>query len=71
LWLTDDPIAVPGLKQVLINLGASIPAGIEPYDRFFEVVSTQAEDRQLGRSRWREYEARGWTVKAHVAQAES
>ncbi len=71
LWLTDTPTEVPGRKQVLINLGATIPEGIEPYDRFFEVVSTQAEDRQLGRSRWREYEGRGWMVKAHVAQAES
>jgi DNA polymerase-3 subunit chi len=68
VWLTDAPEQAPEGRQVLINLGQSIPSGIERFERFFDVVSTEPDDRQLGRQRWREYEAKGWTVKAHLAQ---
>jgi DNA polymerase-3 subunit chi len=71
LWLTDAPATAPGPHQVLINLGQVIPEGIEPFERFFEVVSTEPDDRQQGRQRWRDYKARGWTVQEHVAQPES
>lgn len=68
LWLTDDPASAPGARAVLINVGDEIPEGIERFERFFEVVSTDQDDRQRGRQRWRQYEARGWVVQGHVAQ---
>lgn len=68
IWLTDQPLRAPAGRQVLVNVGDSLPEGVESFDRFFEVVSTEPDDRQRGRQRWRQYEALGWTVKAHLAQ---
>ena len=68
IWLTDQPLRAPQGRQVLVNVGDSLPAGVESFERFFEVVSTEPDDRQRGRQRWRQYEALGWTVKAHPAQ---
>lgn len=71
VWLTEAPERAPGERRVLVNVGQGMPAGIEQFERFFEVVSTEPDDRQRGRLRWRQYEARGWAVKAHVAQQET
>jgi DNA polymerase-3 subunit chi len=71
LWLTDDPASAPGERSILINVGDSIPEGIERYERFFEVVSADQDDRQRGRQRWRQYQARGWVVQGHEAQESS
>lgn len=68
IWLTDRPGEAPGPRQVLVNLGPEVPSGIEDFDRFFDVVSIEPDDRQQGRARWRHYESRGWQVKGHVAQ---
>ena len=68
VWLTDEPLRAPEGRQVLINLGTSLPKGAEHFERFFDVVSTEPDDRQQGRVRWRQYEALGWVVKGHVAQ---
>lgn len=68
LWLTDEPATAPGPRSVLINVGDAIPDGVERFERFFDVVSTYPDDRQRGRQRWRQYEALGWAVQAHVAQ---
>jgi DNA polymerase-3 subunit chi len=71
LWLTDDPASAPGERSILINVGDEIPEGIERYERFFEVVSADQDDRQRGRQRWRQYQARGWVVQGHEAQESS
>jgi len=68
IWLTDQPLRAPQGRQVLVNVGDSLPQGVESFERFFEVVSTEPDDRQRGRQRWRQYESLGWTVKAHLAQ---
>ncbi len=65
IWLTVTPQNVPGERQVLINLGNELLFGMEGYGRLFEVVSNDPEDRQLGRQRWKAYQARGWEVKPH------
>jgi DNA polymerase III subunit chi len=65
IWLCEGepPSASP---KVLLNLGAHV--GFEPsrFERIIEVVSTDAEERQLARTRWRDYEARGWDIKHHA-----
>ncbi len=71
VWLTDAPAKAPGARAVLVNLGQAMPQGIERFERFFDVVSTEPDDRQQGRQRWRQYEAKGWVVKAHVAQQDA
>jgi DNA polymerase III subunit chi len=71
VWLTDVPASAPPGRQVLVNLGQAIPDGIESFDRFCEVVSTESDDREQGRQRWRAYKARGWPVKDLKVQGEA
>ena len=66
IWLVDG--AVPeGAPDVLVNLGAEAPADLSRFSRVIEVLSTEAEDEQAGRQRWRDYKARGLNVTHHPA----
>ncbi len=65
IWLSDDPTSVPGDRSVLVNLGRDMPAGMDRFERLFDLVSTQPDDRQEGRARWKAYAARGWDVRPH------
>ena len=62
--LADDPAAAPH-QQVLLNLGAEVPAGFERFERVIEVVGLDDADRQLARSRWRHYADRGYAMSRH------
>jgi len=50
---------------VLLNLGARIPEGFENFARLIEVVSQSSDDLHSGRSRWKDYAARGYDLKRH------
>ena len=63
--MSDDPASVPGVRSVLVNLGREVPPGAERFDRLFDLVSSQPDDRQEGRARWKAYAARGWDVRPH------
>lgn len=52
-------------QGILVNLGHDLPAGFEGFERLIEVVSLSPEDAQAGRSRWKHYAARGYTLKRH------
>ncbi|MBP7485191.1 MAG: DNA polymerase III subunit chi [Aquabacterium sp.] len=65
IWLTPDPASAPGERQILVNLGWDIPQPLDRYARLFEVVSTQPDDRQQGRRRWKQYESMGWQIQPH------
>lgn len=62
--LADDPAAAPH-QQVLLNLGAEVPAGFERFERVIEVVGLDDADRQLARTRWRHYADRGYAMTRH------
>jgi DNA polymerase III subunit chi len=64
IWLCEDE-PPPGGPKVLLNLGRR--AGCEPsrFERIIEVVSADAEERQLARARWRDYDARGCDIQHH------
>lgn len=51
--------------QVLVNLGAGVPAGFESFERVIEVVTLADEDRQSARGRWKHYADRGYTITRH------
>jgi DNA polymerase-3 subunit chi len=55
----------PPHRQVLVNLGNALPVGFERFDRLIDIVSSDAEDRQLARARWRHYADRGYAIKRH------
>jgi len=52
-------------REMLVNLGAEVPAGFERFERLIDIVSDEAGDRQIGRSRWRHYADRGYTIQPH------
>ena len=68
--LRDTPVALleslgaepPRPGAILLNLGASVPAGFEPFERVVEIVSQDPQDRAEARTRWRQYEAAGCTL---------
>lgn len=53
------------VRDVLLNLGAGMPEGFESFARLIEVVSQSPDDLQVGRSRWKDYAARGYDLKRH------
>ena len=65
IWITDQPFTAPADRTTLINLGQNLPQGLDRFDRLFEVVTTESEDRQAGRRRWKQYESMGWTIQPH------
>lgn len=65
VWLSPDPAAAPGERSTLINLGQSLPAGMDRFERLFDIVSLEKSDRQEGRRRWKAYISMGWPVHQH------
>jgi DNA polymerase-3 subunit chi len=66
IWLVDDA-APEGAPEVLVNLGAPAPTDLSRLSRVIEVLSTEPDDEQAGRERWRDYKARGLDIKHHAA----
>lgn len=52
-------------KQVLVNLTDAVPEGFDRFERVIEVVSTDSDDRDLARIRWKHYSALGYQIKRH------
>jgi DNA polymerase-3 subunit chi len=65
LVLVTDPAQVPQHTGVLVNLTDTVPQGFERFARVIEVVSTDADDRDMARQRWRQYTERGYTITRH------
>ncbi len=65
VWLSTDPAAAPGERSILINLGQAMPEGMARFERLFDIVSNQEDDRQEGRRRWKAYASMGWQVLPH------
>lgn len=65
ILLAPDPRHTPHHRQVLLNLGSTIPTGFEHFERLIEVVSLDEQDRQQARARWRDYQTSGYTIVRH------
>jgi len=52
-------------RQVLLNLGAALPAGFERFERLIDLVGRDDADRQAARARWRHYVERGYAIQRH------
>lgn len=53
-------------QDVLLNLGAEVPAAFERFSRLIEVVSsTDEQDRAQARLRWKHYASRGYAIVRH------
>ncbi len=48
---------------VLVHLGEEPAAGFESFSRLIEIVSTDAEERETARARWKHYAGRGYDLQ--------
>ena len=51
--------------DVLVNLSSDPPEFFSRFERLIEVVSTDDEQRQQARIRWRFYKERGYPIETH------
>lgn len=51
--------------DVLLNLGAQVPAGFERFERVIEIVGSHDQDRADSRLRWKYYQQRGYALVRH------
>ena len=52
-------------RDVLVNLGADVPAGFERYARLCEIVTGDEVGKAAGRARWRRYRDAGLAPQSH------
>lgn len=62
--LTDDLRRSPH-REVLVNLGQSVPACFAEFGKVIEIVGQDDGDRAAARRRWREYAAQGYAIDQH------
>jgi DNA polymerase III subunit chi len=60
--LSESARAAPH-HHVLVNLGTCVPEGFERFERLIEIVTTDEDDRQHGRLRWKHYSDRGYAIR--------
>lgn len=71
IWLSPDAASAPGERSILVNVGRDVPAGMDRFERLFDLVSSESDDRQEGRQRWKAYAAQGWDVQPHEVKDEA
>ncbi len=72
ILLRSSVVLVPAHLQhihpefpILVNLSSQMPSGFEVYTRVIEVVSTEDDDKDSARNRWKEYTQLGYTISRH------
>ncbi|MGZ3236121.1 MAG: DNA polymerase III subunit chi [Burkholderiaceae bacterium] len=65
--LTDSDTADLPHHQILINLTSSTPEHFARFERLFEVISSEDDDKLAGRERYRFYQQRGYPLTHFVA----
>ncbi|MDB5729498.1 MAG: polymerase subunit chi [Noviherbaspirillum sp.] len=66
--LTDNDTADLPHHQILINLSAATPAHFARFERMFEIISADEDDKSAGRERYRFYQQRGYPLTHFVAE---
>lgn len=54
---------------LLLHLGEAPAEGFESFERLIEVVSSDADEREAARARWKHYKSRGYEIRQHEAAA--
>jgi DNA polymerase-3 subunit chi len=65
VFLGTDVHPAIGVRDILVNLGNSVPDGFTAFNRVIEVVSTDGADRDAARSRWKYYSEQGYAIARH------
>jgi len=62
IWLVERA-EQGGRHPVLVHLGDEPAQGFESFSRLIEIVSTDPEERDAARARWRHYAGRGYELQ--------
>jgi DNA polymerase-3 subunit chi len=62
IWLVERA-ELGAHHRVLVHLGEEPALGFESFERLIEIVSTDADERNQARERWKHYAARGYTLQ--------
>jgi DNA polymerase III subunit chi len=65
LWLCDTLEQVAPRFTQLVSLAAEVLPGFERFERVFEVVADEPDERASARQRWRAYQDLGCTITRH------
>ncbi|HEX7635702.1 MAG TPA: DNA polymerase III subunit chi [Noviherbaspirillum sp.] len=65
--LTDRDDADLPHHQILINLSERTPTHFARFERMFEIISADDDDKAAGRERYRFYQQRGYSLTHFVA----
>jgi DNA polymerase-3 subunit chi len=68
VWLVPTGNEPPH-HDVLVNLGDRVAPGFESFKRVIELISTDPDDVQAGRQRWKHYTERGYALTHHEVPA--
>ena len=52
-------------REVLLNLGHTVPVGFQEFARLIEVVTVDEAERQAARTRWKHYTEQGLNIVRH------
>ncbi len=63
--IADGDSSGPDDRDMLVNLGAGVPAAFQGYARIAEIVDADDERRRLGRERYRFYREHGIEPETH------
>jgi DNA polymerase-3 subunit chi len=61
IWLAAEG-GLPDEPRVRVNLGAEAPEDLSGVERLIEIVSSDPDEADRGRGRWRDYKARGLQI---------
>jgi DNA polymerase III subunit chi len=62
IWLVED-VGQGMHHPVLVHLGEEPAPGFESFTRLIEVVSTDPDEREAARRRWKHYAGRGYALQ--------
>lgn len=66
IWLVPRA-EMASRHPVLVHLGDEPAQGFESFERLIEIVSTDADEREAARRRWKHYASRGYEIRTHEA----
>lgn len=64
VWLVEQAERAAHLN-LLLHLGDEPALGFESFGRMVEIVSSDAQEREAARARWKHYKARGYEIQKH------
>jgi DNA polymerase-3 subunit chi len=70
IWLVEQA-DMAAQHPVLVHLGEEPAVGFESFTRLVEIVSTEAEQREAARRRWKHYAGRGYAIQKYEVGAQT